>query len=68
MNNYSNRRLLEICEDYIHSERDRKVFYRKFGDGLTIERLAEEFDLSVSQVKRIIKKHYFEVFRHMDDK
>ena len=65
---YTNSRLLEICEDYIHSERDRRVFYRKYADNITLERLAEENDLSVSQVKRIIKKHYFEVFRHFDQK
>ena len=65
---YSNSRLREICEDYIHSERDRKIFYRKFADDITLERLSEEFELSVSQVKRIIKKHYFEVFRHFEDK
>ena len=65
---YSNTRLREICEDYIHNERDRNMFYRKFGDGITLERLAEEYELSVSQVKRIIKKHYFEVFRHFEDK
>ena len=65
---YSNSRLREICEDYIHSERDRKIFYRKYADKITLERLAEENELSVSQVKRIIKKHYFEVFRHFEEK
>ena len=59
---YSNRRLREIVEDYIHDERDRQIFLRRFADNITIERLAEEHELSVSQIKRILKKHYYTVF------
>lgn len=66
MRQYSNSRLREIVEDYIHSERDRKILIRKYCDDLTIERLASEFDLSVSQVKRIIYKHSFTIFGMMD--
>ena len=65
---YSNRHLREIAEDYIHSERDRQIFCRKYCDKITLERLAEEFELSVSQVKRILKRHYFAVFRHLEPK
>lgn len=66
MKQYSNSRLREIVEEYIHSERDRKILIRKYCDNLTIERLAEEFDISVSQVKRIIYKHSFTIFGMMD--
>lgn len=66
MRQYSNSRLREIVEDYIHSERDRKILIRKYCDNLTIERLAEEFEISVSQVKRIIYKHSFTIFGMMD--
>lgn len=66
MRQYSNSRLREIVEDYIHSERDRKILIRKYCDNLTIERLAEEFEISVSQVKRIIYKHSFAIFGMMD--
>ena len=65
---YSNSRLIEIVGEYVHDERDRKIFIRKYADNLTLERLAEEHELSVSQVKRILKKHYNEVFRHFDTK
>ena len=65
---YSNSRLIEIVGEYVHDERDRKIFIRKYADNITLERLAEEHGLSVSQVKRILKKHYNEVFRHFDEK
>ena len=63
---YSNSRLREIVGEYVHSERDRQLFVRRYQDDITLEQLAEEFDLSVTQVKRIIKKHYYTVFRHFE--
>ena len=65
---YTNRHLREIVEDYVHDERARRILLRKYADNATLERIAEEEDLSVSQVKRIIKKHYFSVFCHFDEK
>ena len=63
---YSNSRLREIVGEYVHSQRDRQLFLRRYQDDITLEQLAEEFDLSVTQVKRIIKKHYYTVFRHFE--
>jgi hypothetical protein len=51
---YTNSRIREIIAEYIHSERDRRILERRLIDGITFERLAEEQELSVSQVKRII--------------
>ena len=45
-----------LIESWIFSERDRHLLRRRLSDGVRIEALAEEFDLSVSQVKRIINK------------
>ena len=39
---------------------------RRLIDNITIDRLAEEFDLSVSQVKRIIWKDSEIIFRHLE--
>ena len=47
-----------------NAERDRKVIRRRLIDGITFERLAEEQELSVSQVKRIVWKCSEIVFRH----
>ena len=62
---YSNSRLTEIVNDYIHSERDRAVLLRKFCDNRTIEQLAEEFELSDSQIKRIIYRDSMTIFSIM---
>ena len=48
--------LFYMIDQYIHSERDRAVLKRKLHDGITYERLAEEFDLSVGQAKNIVYK------------
>jgi len=62
---YSNSQIREIIAEYVHSERDRDLMARRLIDGITFERLAEEFELSVSQVKRIIRKESDAVFRHV---
>ena len=51
---YTNSRIRELIGEYIHSERDRMMLERRMIDGITYEKLAEEFDISVSQVKRIL--------------
>ena len=48
-----------------NAERDRKVLRRRLIDGVTFERLAEEQELSVSQVKRIIWENAEIIFRHL---
>ena len=64
---YSNSRVREIIEDYIHDERHRRLMTRRLIDNVTIERLGEEFELSVSQVKRIIWKDSEIIFRHLKE-
>lgn len=53
---YTNSGVSSLIDEYIHSERDRKILKRRLIDGITYEALAEEFDLSVTQVKRIVYK------------
>ena len=60
---YTNSRIREIIAEYIHSERDRRILERRLIDGVTFEKLAEEQELSVSQVKRIVWKGSEAVFR-----
>ena len=64
-NRYSNFRLREIVEEFIHSERDRRILIRKYCDKRTIDQLAEEFQMSTSQIKRIITRDGDTVFRIM---
>ena len=48
-----------------NAERDRKLIRRRLIDGVTFEKLAEEFDLSVRQTKSIIYNVQEKVFRHI---
>lgn len=45
-----------IIDEWIFNERNRCIIKRRLLDGLTYESLAEEFDLSVQQVKNIVYK------------
>lgn len=56
MNDYTNSHIEHLIDEHIHSERDRAILKRRLIDGICYEPLAEEFDLSVSQIKRIVYK------------
>ena len=60
---YTNSQAREAIAEAIHSERDRRILERRLIDGVTFERLGEEFDMSVSQVKRIVWKGSEIIFR-----
>jgi AraC-like DNA-binding protein len=60
---YRNSQIRELIAEYIHSERDRKILERRLIDGITFERLAEEFDMSVRQTKTIIYKNEAILFK-----
>ena len=62
---YTNSQIRDIIAEYIHNERDRRLLERRLIDGITFERLAEECDLSVSQVKRIVWKNTEILSRHV---
>lgn len=65
MKEYSNSQIIEAIDEYIHSERDRKILKRRLCDGICYEPLAEEFDMSVSQIKRIIYKATSVLVKHL---
>lgn len=62
---YTNSQITELIDEYIHSERDRKILKRRLIDGICYEPLAEEFDLSVRQIKNIIYKQEDKIFKHI---
>lgn len=61
---YSNSEITKIINEYIHNERNRKLLLRRYVDGITLESLAEEFELSVRQVKNIIYKNEDVILEH----
>lgn len=48
-----------------NAERNRQMLKRRLLDGITYERLAEEFDMSVQNVCITIYKCQDRVFRHL---
>lgn len=48
-----------------NSERDRAILKRRLLDGVCYEPLAEEFDLSVRQVKNIVYRSETRLFKHI---
>ena len=62
---YTNSRIRELIAEYIHSERDRAILERRLVDGITFDRLADEFDMSPRQMKTIVYKLQEELFKHL---
>ena len=48
-----------------NAERDRAILSRRLFDGITYERLAEEFDRSVRHTKKIVYDAENKIFRHI---
>lgn len=46
-----------LIDEWVFSERDRKLMKRRLIDGICIEPLGEEFEISPRQVHRIVKEN-----------
>ena len=68
MKDYSRTEIENAIDEWIigkNAERDRKILKRRLIDGICFEPLAEEFELSVPQVKRIVYKGEEKIFKHI---
>lgn len=65
MKEYRNDEIERLIDQYIHNERNRLILKRRFIDGICFEPLAEEFDMSVRQVKSIVYRDGEILFRHL---
>ena len=54
-----------VIEEWVHNERDRKILSRRLKDGLTFDKLAEEFDMSERQIKNIVYKLQERLSEHL---
>lgn len=63
--NLTRSEIERLINEYIvgrNAERDRMILARRLIDGITYERLAEEFDMSVRQIKNIVYKRQEQIY------
>jgi len=65
LDNISNSEIARLIDEWIHSERDRKILKRRLIDGICYEPLADEMDMSVRQIKNIVSKAEAKLFKHL---
>ena len=65
LNDMDNYEISEAIDKYVRGERARKILKRRLLDEICYEPLAEEFDISVSQVKRILIKAQEQLFKYL---
>ena len=54
-----------LIDEWILNERDRMILKRRLLDGIIYDKLAEEFDLSVRHVKKIVYKAEERLYAHI---
>ena len=62
---YTNSQIKALINEYIHSERDRRLLERRLVDGITFEQLGNEFDRDPRQLRRKIYKLQEILFKHL---
>lgn len=65
MTELSRSQIEHLIDEWIFSERDRAILKRRMLDGIYYDALAEEFDLSVRQIKKIVYKSRDKIYRHL---
>ena len=65
LDDITNSEIEHLIDEWIHSERDRKILKRRLIDGICYEPLAWEFDMSVRQMKNVLPRLEQKLFRHM---
>ena len=65
LDDISNSEIEKLINEWIHSERDRRILKRRLIDGICYEPLADEMDMSVRQIKNIVYKAEAKLFKHL---
>ena len=65
LDNITNSEIAYAIDEWIHSERDRKILKRRLIDGICYEPLADEMQMSVRQIKDIVSRAEAKLFKHL---
>lgn len=64
----SNVELYDIINNWIKGRmayRNKQIMVDRLIEGMTYEKIAEKYDLSINQVKNIVYKNEYIVYRHI---
>lgn len=64
----SNAELYDIINNWIKGRmayRNKQIMIDRLIEGMTYEKIAEKYELSVNQVKNIVYKNEYIVYRHI---
>lgn len=61
----SNSQKRKLIDEWISNEKYRNILKRRLVDGICYEPLAEEFDMSVRQIKNIVYKSEKRLLSHL---
>ena len=62
---YTNSQMCELIDEHIHNLKYRNILRLRYIDGLTYEKIAEEVNMSVQQVKTIVYKAQEKLIRYI---
>ena len=54
MKDLSRSEIEELIDEWVFKKRNREILKRRLLDGITYERIAEEFGMSTRQIKNIV--------------
>lgn len=63
---YSNHRVREVIDEYIHSRRDRALILDNMVDGLSYDELAGKYQIAYESVRDVMRKGKEALDRHYD--
>ena len=63
---YSNHRVREVVDEYIHSVRDRALILDNLVDGMSYDELAGKYSLAYESVRDVMRKGKEALDRHYD--
>lgn len=57
MRDYTNSEIATAIDEHIHNAKYREILKSRYIDGLTFDRLAEEYHMSPRQIMNIVRKY-----------
>lgn len=65
MKDLSRSEIEELIDEWVFKKRNREILKRRLLDGITYERIAEEFGMSARQIKNIVYRSETIIFSHV---